>query len=124
MPVENRLAHVFELFTVFLVFPAVVYWGAQAKERFPQLGFALGNASYGAYAIHIPMLYIGLFVLAGPHPLAANYKLSFLATLPWALAFCLAVGVSASLIDLCLDRPLRKWLSRRLAAPQSSLQDR
>lgn len=109
-PLNGRLAHLFELITVITVFPALLHWGAEAKERFPQIGKALGDASYIAYAIHLPLLFVALRVAVGPHPTGASYSLPFHSTLVYSLGFCAFIGCLAWIIDLTVDWPLRKAL--------------
>lgn len=58
IPIEGRIAHVYELACVFFVFPAMVYWGAEAIEFKPRINEALGNMSYALYTIHVPLLTI------------------------------------------------------------------
>ena len=56
MPLAGRLAHIFELLAVFVLFPLLIYVGAGAVERKPWVGRALGEASYAIYAIHFPIV--------------------------------------------------------------------
>ncbi len=56
IPVSGRLGLIYQVFCVSVVFPAIVYFGASAKERRPKIGKALGDASYAAYTIHWPIL--------------------------------------------------------------------
>jgi peptidoglycan/LPS O-acetylase OafA/YrhL len=41
---------------IFVVFPAIVYFGASAIAKRPRIGAALGDVSYAIYAIHRPLL--------------------------------------------------------------------
>ena len=50
---------------VFLVFPAIVYFGASAIEVRPRIGAALGDVSYAIYAIHRPLLIPAVLLLNG-----------------------------------------------------------
>ena len=56
LPLEGRLAHLYELICVFVLFPALLYLGSTAIDRKPWLGAALGEASYAIYTIHYPLL--------------------------------------------------------------------
>jgi peptidoglycan/LPS O-acetylase OafA/YrhL len=55
LPLAGRLSHRYELICVFVLFPALIYWGAAAFERRPWFGAALGDASYAMYVIHDPL---------------------------------------------------------------------
>lgn len=61
LPLQGRTAHLYELFCLFLAFPALVLAGSWSIERRPLLGRLLGDASYAAYTIHYPPV----LVLAG-----------------------------------------------------------
>jgi peptidoglycan/LPS O-acetylase OafA/YrhL len=56
IPIEGRIAHLYELACVFFVFPAMVYWAADAIEAKSWINKALGDASYALYTIHVPLL--------------------------------------------------------------------
>ena len=55
-PLDGRLAHLYEIACVLLIFPALIYFGAEAVERKPWFGEILGDASYAIYTIHYPLL--------------------------------------------------------------------
>jgi len=55
LPLGGELSHRYELICVFVLFPALIYWGAAAFERRPWFGAALGDASYAMYVIHDPL---------------------------------------------------------------------
>ena len=63
LPLQGVLKGLYEVFVVLLVFPSLIYFGAGAVERRPQIGQALGDASYAIYAIHRPLLAILLWPL-------------------------------------------------------------
>jgi peptidoglycan/LPS O-acetylase OafA/YrhL len=56
LPLEGKPAHLFELFCVLIIFPAILAFGARSDERSPGLGAALGDASYAIYTVHAPLL--------------------------------------------------------------------
>lgn len=108
-PLEARAAHLFELLAVLAIFPAVVFLGASATERNPRIGQLLGEASYAAYAIHIPLLYTVLRLAYGPAP-AGGYAIPGAFKWIGALAFAGFVGVLAWTVDATYDKRLRKLL--------------
>jgi len=55
-PLENRLAHLFELVVVLFIFPALIYFGAEAFEFRPEVGKLFGDTSYALYTIHLPIV--------------------------------------------------------------------
>jgi len=64
LPLQGVLKGPYEVFVVLLIFPTLIYFGAGAVERRPQIGKALGDASYAIYAVHRPLLAILLWPLA------------------------------------------------------------
>jgi len=62
-PVQGSIKGPYEVFIVLLVFPILIYFGAGAVEHRPQIGKALGDASYAIYAVHRPLLAILLWPL-------------------------------------------------------------
>ena len=56
IPLEARASHAFELLAIFAVFPVAIFLGAEAVERRPEVGSALGDTSYAAYTIHFPIV--------------------------------------------------------------------
>jgi peptidoglycan/LPS O-acetylase OafA/YrhL len=64
LPLQGFAKASYEVAIVLLVFPALIYFGAGAIERRPQIGKALGDASYAIYAVHRPLLTILLWPLA------------------------------------------------------------
>jgi peptidoglycan/LPS O-acetylase OafA/YrhL len=63
LPLQGFGKGPYEVAVVLLVFPALIYFGAGAIERRPQIGKALGDASYAIYAVHRPLLTILLWPL-------------------------------------------------------------
>lgn len=108
-PLEGRAAHLFELLAVLGIFPGIVFLGASASERCPRVGQMLGEASYAAYAIHVPLLYAVLRLAYGPAPYG-GYVVA--GALKWggAAAFSASVGVLAWAIDATYDKRLRQLL--------------
>ena len=58
LPYHGALTPIYEIFILMLFFPLLIYFGAEAFERRPAIGLAIGDASYALYAIHRPLLYI------------------------------------------------------------------
>jgi peptidoglycan/LPS O-acetylase OafA/YrhL len=106
VPGTGTLKHVYDFACLFLIFPCLIYLGAEAVERKPQISAALGDASYAAYIIHVPLLSLLLFLAPtlAVHPSPWN---SFFFA---AVVFCLALPL-AQLYDL----PARKALRRMIA---------
>jgi peptidoglycan/LPS O-acetylase OafA/YrhL len=75
----------YELAVVLLVFPALIFFGAEATEHRPRLGRALGDASYATYVIHRPMVYL----LVGMLPLHLA-----------ALSFGMTIGIEIAIMIL------------------------
>lgn len=103
------------LCTVF-VFPLIVWLGASGRTtdrlttRFCKF---LGDISYPLYMVHYPFIYLYFAWVK-------NHDLTFLQSLPGALA---TVGGSILLAYLCLklyDEPVRRWLSARLLRSRKS----
>ena len=105
-PVLNTL---YQLFCVFLVFPAVVWIAAKGTATGWRLSAAswLGRLSYPLYAVHYPLIYLYIHWINtgqqpfGTHPLSTPLSVA-------AIALVLAF--------VCLrayDEPLRKYLSRK-----------
>lgn len=95
-----------------LLFPLVVYLGASGKTTdatSTRVCKFLGDISYPLYMVHYPFIYLYFAWVK-------NEELTFVQSLPGAIA--LVVG-SILLAYLCLklyDEPLRKWLTKRLSS--------
>jgi peptidoglycan/LPS O-acetylase OafA/YrhL len=63
LPVGEVWTPIVGLFVIFVVFPALIYWGAEAIEGHPAVGRAFGDASYALYAIHRPLIYVLAWLL-------------------------------------------------------------
>ena len=103
----------YELATVILVFPALVYLSlfCQPQGHFATLCQLAGLVSYPLYAIHAPigqLMEAGFGAAIGDH--APWIGIPFLAAL---LAFCAALAHG-------YDAPVRRYLLRRTAARRSS----
>lgn len=91
LPLTGGMAHCYELACVFLLFPAIVYWGAEAVERHPWVGAALGDASYALYTVHYPLLVAASSVLSTlamrpSLPVVQFLFVVLVATLAWGLS--------------------------------------
>ena len=104
LPLEARLAHGFELLCVLVLFPALVYFGAEAFEKQPVLGAILGDASYALYAIHVP-----IFMLLSDF---AFTKAEFQGALP-RIFLIVALASSAWLLAQS-DEKVRRLITRRI----------
>ena len=81
-------AAIYDGVCVVVIYPTLIYLGASARERFPQVGKMLGEASYSLYLIHIPILLLIIniahghgIVLEGLLPITAFFVLSIIAAL-------------------------------------------
>ena len=102
LPLEARAAHAFELVAVFLIFPALIFWGTEALERRPRVGAALGDASYAAYTLHYPLVTALVLVF----PSSTFMQLWFVQLLLLASIAILAIAAHR-----WFDVPIRqKWL--------------
>ena len=102
-PLSHGAGHAYELVCVFALFPCLIYFGAEGVERRPWLGAALGEASYAAYTLHIPLLsllcYLAPAAVAHPSPL-------------YGIGFALAVMLLALPVSYFYDKPAQKALRR------------
>lgn len=106
MPLTGAAGKFYELACVLLIFPALIFWGAEAREAHKGLGAALGDTSYGLYVIHYPLV-----ILAGRALAHADTRLAVLLELP----FLATVAAFAFGLHHLFDEPVRAWLSRCLA---------
>src|SRR5262249_41670620 len=69
-PLTHLAGQAYEPVCVCMLFPALIYLGAGAADRHPVLGSALGDASYAAYTLHIPLLSLVCYLAPGAtsHP--------------------------------------------------------
>lgn len=110
VPVQGIAAGWYELSCVFVTFPALIWWGAQAKERRPWIGRMLGDTSYALYAIHWPVL-VAMSSTSLPK-IVAGLSWPAGATLQIAtISLLVAVGWA---VHTYVDVPVRRWLTARL----------
>ncbi|MDR3450056.1 MAG: acyltransferase [Alphaproteobacteria bacterium] len=94
---------VYEYACVLFVFPALVFWGAEAVERHGWIGTALGDTSYALYVIHYPLV-----VLVGRALIGTNLYPGRWAEL---LFFTMIVPIAYALHRF-YDEPLRAAITR------------
>lgn len=105
LPISGWPATAYQLFCIVIGFPALIYWGASARERRPAIGIALGEASYAAYVMHWPLLAFVAWAVrtgligVGPGPLL---QLTVVAAI---------MAVSFGVHHL-LDQPIRNGMSQ------------
>ncbi len=99
-------ARLWELACVGAVFPALIYWGASARERAPWVGRWLGDASYAVYVVHFMLI-----------PVAAPVLLGWGLGVGWGAAagFMAALCSVGGLLAWGFDAPVRLALGRGLA---------
>lgn len=100
----------YELICVGLLFPTIVYLGASTPASNPKLIRLykfLGDISYPLYIVHYPFIYLYIAWVK-------NEELTFLQSLPGALALFFGCIALAYLCLKLYDEPVRRWLSKRL----------
>lgn len=98
---------VYDLLAVGLVFPAMIYLGAGAYERRPEMGTFAGDVSYALYVTHEPLLFLWNF--AFPAAIAT--------TAVWpAIGFVVVAFVVAVVLHYMFDEPARRLLTRLIPA--------
>lgn len=93
-----------QLLSVLILFPALVYFGAIAEKKHSFIMEWLGDASYGAYTLHWPIL-IGLSTLILSRHWTVNWELEF--------AFAIFMMILAHVAHRFLDVPIRSWVARK-----------
>jgi peptidoglycan/LPS O-acetylase OafA/YrhL len=83
--------------------------GARANGKLERALGWLGAMSYGVYILHVPII---AWLTAAQRVLAPSLEIPGL--LLFAIVASLAVA-AAAVLDRLYDRPVRAWLSRRLA---------
>ena len=105
-PFSGIAGRVYELVFVVLFFPALIFWGAEAREASKGVGAALGDTSYALYVIHYPLVVLtGRLLTQSGTGFAPLLEFPFLAGLA-ALAYGL---------HHMFDEPFRGWLTRHRA---------
>ena len=106
--IGGRLGLMYESACVLFVFPALVFWGAEATQRHGWIGTALGDTSYALYVIHYPLV-----TLAG----RALDKMGLYSGRWEELAFFILVVPAAYALHRYYDEPVRaaitRWRGRR-----------
>ena len=102
-PFSGAAGRIYEIACVLLFFPALIFWGAAARERYKGLGAALGDTSYALYVIHYPLV-----VLAGLVLSQTGKSLVPLIEIP----FLVLVAALAYGLHHVFDEPVRAWLAR------------
>lgn len=100
-PIAKAIRPIYDFACVILAFPALIYFGAGAKERRPELGAIAGDLSYAVYVLHAPLL--GLFARWQP---AAGGREDYLVALVFTAAV-MVIGLGAHRLDQALRRPHR-----------------
>ena len=91
-----------------LAFPLIIYFAASeqiASPRLRQVCSTLGELSYPLYLVHYPFLYCY-------YAWVKNHELSFVDSLPGALALFFGSIALAWLVLRLYDAPLRQWLAK------------
>lgn len=98
----------YELVCIFLIFPALIYWGTSQVGVSPRLLSVckfLGALSYPLYIIHYPFIYLYILWVK-----ANNY--TFVDSIWGALGLYVGVIALAYMLLQCYDKPVRKLLSK------------
>lgn len=98
----------YDTLVVVLAFPLIIYFAASEQVMNPRLTQAcsfLGELSYPLYLVHYPFLYCY-------YAWVKNHGLSFVDSLPGALALFFGSITLAWLTLRLYDAPLRQWLAK------------
>lgn len=107
LPVGPQWSAIVGLVVIFVFFPALIFWGAEAVESHPAIGKAIGDASYALYAIHRPLLYMLVGGLASVNISALPKPYSLTAE----ALFISSIGVLAWVINKLLSRPKKAFIA-------------
>jgi peptidoglycan/LPS O-acetylase OafA/YrhL len=111
LPVPLEYRAYYDLPAVLLLIPALVYHAASVSLGAigKKLLLPLGAASYAYYVLHVPF---GMFCDA----VAQRAGIDLTARAPWSGVGVLVALLAVSLVlDAVYDRPVRRWLTARLA---------
>ena len=108
LPITNDIRPIFDLFVVFLVWPALL---AVASRVAPEGWLAaissfLGTASYGLYVLHIPLLAWAAFLM----PWSGTGWIAY----PSGLLFTAFATIFAWALTRYVDQPMQRRLRRRV----------
>lgn len=98
----------YDTLAVVLAFPLIIYFAASeqiASPRLRQVCSTLRELSYPLYLVHYPFLYCY-------YAWVKNHELSFVDSLPGALALFFGSIALAWLVLRLYDAPLRQWLAK------------
>ena len=101
----GQLRQIQQVVCVTIFFPMIIYLGASAKERRPEVGQLLGDASYALYVLHWPALVIATVLLGS---VSAD-----LTGLVLQLSLTLTILIAALILHLRYDMPVRHSLALR-----------
>jgi peptidoglycan/LPS O-acetylase OafA/YrhL len=106
----------YEIICFAIVFPILVYLGASGKTTdkiTTRICKFLGDISYPLYMVHYPFIYLY-------YAWVKNEKLTFIQSLPGALALVIGCILLAYLCLKLYDEPVRKFLAKHLLPKSTS----
>ena len=113
--VDGALRIVFNLLTLFLAFPAIIWFGAKFEpSSTAEKGIyqSLGVCSYAIYLLHYPCLQLLLLVLAKEQVNAERFPFWL-----YGVLLCAFWGL-CELVDRFYDLPIRRFLTRIASRPE------
>ena len=105
-PLHGLAGHFFEVWAAFVIFPALIRWGAEAGERFHWMSKVLGDTSYAVYTVHLPI--IAVLAHSWLHGAMKNPMIE--------VSLIVAIVMFAYALERWVDRPLQRRLRKRRAA--------